>query len=86
MHSFPLTHAEPPHELVLPTGRTLGVLAAASAIPEYRIAPQRGSLLCDRLILHEFRGAVGEEVAQLVSRHRSREQVSLAQVAAEALQ
>jgi len=39
MHSFPLTHAEPP-ALVLPTGRTLGVLTLASAIREYRIDPQ----------------------------------------------
>ena len=40
MHSFPLTHAEPPAELVLPTGRTLGVLTLASAVREYRIDPQ----------------------------------------------
>jgi len=42
MHSFPFTHAKPPHELVLPPGRTLGGLAVASAIPEYRIGPQKG--------------------------------------------
>src|SRR3954451_19660234 len=46
MHSFPLTHAEPPaRALVLPTARTLGVLAAVSAIPEYRLGPQKGEHL-----------------------------------------
>jgi hypothetical protein len=45
MPSFPLTHAEPPAPTRPALGRTLGVLARASAIPEYGIGPQKGEPL-----------------------------------------
>jgi hypothetical protein len=45
VHSFRLSHAEPPDEPVLPAGRTLGAFAAAIRHPEVQDRPlQRGSL------------------------------------------
>jgi len=40
----------------------------------------------DRLVRRELRRAVGEDVGQLIGGHRSCEQISLSQVAPEALQ
>ena len=45
VHSFRLSHAGPPDELVLPAGQTLGVFAAAIAIPRCRIGPSREGVL-----------------------------------------